>query len=390
MSATPERKVQVLAIGADASIADEVGAVLQEERNTLRFANGLAEGMDAVRRRVPELVLVELGDDAKALREFANELRALASDCVLIGLRSGSHREDEAPGAVLVEALRARFDDVVRRPLSSAELRPWLTRAASRSRDSRGREGVAVAFHSTKGGVGKSTLAVNVACALAAGRPDRVLLIDASIQLGVCAAALDLEPLATLADAARERQRLDDTMLRQLASRHHTGLRVLAAPRDAVEAAEVDEEALGRVLGAARRAFDFVLIDTLPIVDGISLTILEACERAYLVNQGTVPDVIGAARLLAVLDGVGLGAERRAIVLNRNTPRFAGSLSAAQVEDRLGCAIDHEVPWERRVFTGLNLGEPFALRASRRFGWGRAIAGIAADIERLATRRGDA
>ena len=192
------------------------------------------------------------------------------------------------------------------------------------------------------------------------------------------------------ADAAQERHRLDDTMLRQFAPPHHTGLRLLAAPRDAVEAAEVGEEALSRVLGAARRAFDFVIVDTLPIVDGLSLTILETSERVYLVNQGTVPDVVGAARLLAVLDGVGIGASRRSIVLNRNTPRFAGSLSAAQVADRLGCAIDHEVPWERRVFTGLNLGEPFVLRASRRFGWGGAIGRIAGEIEALAARRGEA
>lgn len=376
------RTLQVLAVGTDEDLGDEVGAALTDARGALRFEHGFAAAAAALRRREVDLVLVDLGPDAKALRAFAAELRALAPDAVVLGLRPGGERDLD--DAVLVEALRARFDDVVRRPVSSAELQPWIHRALHRGRDAREREGVLVVFHSTKGGVGKSTLAVNTACMLAERHPDAVLLLDVSVQLGTCAAALDLEPGATLADAALERERLDATMLRQLAAPHRTGLRLLAAPRDAVEAAEVDEESLARVLAVARRSFAFVVADTLPVVDGLSLTLLENAQLAYLVNQGTVPDVIGAARLLGVLDGVGIEAARRRVVLNRNTPRFAGSLSVAQVADRLGCAVDHEVPWDRRVYTGTNLGEPLALRARRRFGWGAAIARIVAEIEALA------
>jgi Flp pilus assembly CpaE family ATPase len=68
-----------------------------------------------------------------------------------------------------------------------------------------------VAFESNKGGVGKSTLAVNIACGLAERHPDRVLLVDASFQMGACASMLDLQPPTSMADAHRERQRLDTT-----------------------------------------------------------------------------------------------------------------------------------------------------------------------------------
>lgn len=380
-----EPTLQVLAIGDDGMLPDEVAAALGERRAALRHAADFRSAADAVRRREPDLVVSELGGDAKALRDFASLLRALAPGAIVLGLRpAGAVDLDDA---VLVEALRARFDDVLRRPLSSAELRPWLDRAARSGRDARRRDAVLVAFHSTKGGVGKSTLSVNVACLLGERHPDRVLLVDASVQLGTCAAALDLEPAATLADAARERERLDATLLRELSVPHASGLRLLAAPRDPIDASEIDEEALARVLGTARRSFAFVVVDTLPIVDGLSLTVLEQADRVYLVNQGTVPDVIGAARLLALLDGIGVGAERRRIVLNRNVPRFAGALGAGQVGERLGAPIDHEIPFERRVFTGLNLGEPFALRARRRFRWGAAIARIAANVEQLAAER---
>jgi pilus assembly protein CpaE len=387
------RTLQVLAIGPDPQLREEVEAALGgagDARVLLRHVADFAEGVEAARARAPDLVLAELGSDGKRLRDFAEALRTLLPDVALIGLRPSAREEEADDGAVLVEALRARFEDVVPRPVSSTELRPWLAAAAARTGASTRREGLLIAFHSTKGGVGKSTLSVNVACALARLHPERVLLVDATLQLGVCASALDLAPRVTLADAARERQRLDPTLLRELAEPHPSGLRLLAAPRDPMEAADVDEESFARVLGVARRSFDRVIVDTLPVVDGLSLTALDLASRVYLVNQGTVPDVIGAARLLETLDRLGIDGERRRIVLNRNLARFPGALGAAEVAGRLEQPIAHEIPYDRRVLTGLNLGEPYVLRARVRWGlggWARAIAGLVAEIESLAVQR---
>ena len=74
-------------------------------------------------------------------------------------------------------------------------------------------------FLSNKGGVGKSTLAVNVATALALKHPDDVLLIDTSLQIGSCAMLLDIKPTTSIVDAVRERDRLDETLLRHLTLR---------------------------------------------------------------------------------------------------------------------------------------------------------------------------
>ncbi len=382
-SEAQERSLQVLVIGADPLLLDEIDDALAGAtamRAALRSAPDHDAGLELARGRAPDLVFVELGKDPRALRGLAKRLRALAPQALLAGVQRAGEAGDDA---IWIEALRARFEDVVQRPASSGQLRPLVERVVDSWRGGSQDEGVVIAFHSTKGGVGKSSLSVNTACGLALRHPGRVLIIDASLQLGVCSVALDLDAVATIADCARERDRLDETLLRQLAPAHECGVHVLAAPRDAVEAAEVDEEAIARIVTLARRAFDFVVVDTLPIVDGVLLTILDLSDRVYLVNQGTVPDVIGAARLLQVLDEMGFGPERRRIVLNRNTPRFPGSLSAAEVAERVGQSVDHEVPYEKRVFTGLNLGEPHVLRARRRFGWGRALDVLVDEVEAL-------
>ena len=139
--------------------------------------------------------------------------------------------------------------DFLRRPLSTTELRAVLDRLFSRQAGAAApaAQGRVAAFVSNKGGVGKSTLSVNVACGLALRHPDEVLLIDTSLQVGTCAMLLDLKPTTSIVDAIRERDRLDETLLRHLTLRHGSGLRLLAAPVDALEGAEVDDEAISRI-----------------------------------------------------------------------------------------------------------------------------------------------
>ena len=379
----PLRTLQVLVVGDDPRLEDELREAFEastDARVTLQGCVDYPEAERAARARCPDLVCVQLDGSATELQHFVASLRSLSPEMPFLGARQPAAAHGESSD-ILIEAVRAGFLDVIDRPLSSTDLRRLLPRIAA-SAQSQQSQGRVVVFHSTKGGVGKSTLSVNVACGLAQAAPDRVLLIDASLQLGVCAAALDLEGKSTLADAAREMDRLDETLLRQLAEPHPSGLRVLAAPRGPVDAADVDEEALARIVSIARRAFDTVVIDTLPIVDGAMLTLLDFADRLYLVNQGTVPDVIGAAQLLETLDELGIGADRRTIVLNRNMPRFAGELSAAEVGERLGQAVDHEIPHDKRVLTALNVGEPLVLKSRGRFGWGRALRGVIDDVQR--------
>src|SRR5205814_4235718 len=110
------------------------------------------------------------------------------------------------------------------RPLSATELRAVLDRLFSRlPGTAAGVQGRVAAFLSNKGGVGKSVLAVNVACALALRHPDEVLLIDTSLQLGACALMLDLKPTTSIVDAVRERDRLDTTLLRHLTLNQGSG-----------------------------------------------------------------------------------------------------------------------------------------------------------------------
>jgi pilus assembly protein CpaE len=227
--------------------------------------------------------------------------------------------------------------------------------------------------------VGKSTIAVNVACGLAKRYPEKVLLIDASLQMGVCASMLDLTPVATMTDAFHERDRLDETLLRQLATPHPRGLHLLAAPADAIEAAYIDDEIMARIVTLARRTYDYVVVDSFPMLDRVMMAVLDLSDQAYIVLESIVPTLLGGAKLLKLLDELGVSSERVRVVLNRYM-NFAGNLKPSDVVRLLGRPVDHVIPYRKGVVISANLGRPYVLQASRFFGFGRAVTRIIDEV----------
>jgi pilus assembly protein CpaE len=345
------------------------------------------QAVEAARSRQPQVTLVEMTPDLRRLKLLVEELRAAAPEtAVVAAFRPDALPPDVPESLVLIEALRLGVRDFVRRPVSSDELTGLLDRVAAPREELPSRRGKVITFISNKGGVGKSTLALNTACGLAQRLPGRVLLVDASLQMGVCAALLDIEPPATLTEAVRQRDRLDERLLRELAIVHSSGLHLLAAPHNAVEAAEVTEEAMTQVLALARRCYDFVVVDTFPLLDGVVMSILDQADRVYLVLENVVPTLLGGVKLLAVLDRLGLPRERLQIVLNRYTAR-GGNLRATDVADRLDRDVDFVVPHDRRIVMAANLGEPFLLRRALFSGAAREMRRLADDVSHLANGR---
>ena len=339
----------VVVLCTDTRLREEMESALgslSQYRATGYFAANLHEAIKAVRNRRPRLVVVEIGGDLADVKSLADELSASRA-------RTRRWRALFCRKFIPLRERRAhcswrRFEPASKTfcggPLSSTELGDLLGRVL-KSGGTRGGAvpGKIVTFVSNKGGVGKSTLAVNAACGLALRHPERVLLIDLSIQMGVCASMLDLRPPATVTDAVRQRDRLDETLLRQVATVHSSGLHLLAAPSGAVEAAEIDDEFVIRLLTLARRAYDFVVVDTFPMIDRVMLAVLDLSDRAYVVVENVVPTLLGAIKFVELLDGLGVDRSRQRVVLNRFTS-LPGSLPAADVAQRLGREVDFVLP----------------------------------------------
>jgi pilus assembly protein CpaE len=381
--------LRVLIVGGDRSLDDEFRIALAgipDRQGVLYFADTYHDAVDTARRRQPNVVLIEIDREAGEIAGLTKDLLDLVPGTVVAGAFKPDRLEQgQSEGATLIELLRSQVRDFIRRPLSTTELRAVLDRLLLRpTGPSSLDQGRVATFLSNKGGVGKSALAVNVACGLALRHPDEVLLIDASLQLGTCAFMLDLKPTTSIVDAIRERDRLDKTLLRHLSLRHPSGLRLLAAPADALEGADVDDEAIARLVNLGRRSFKYVIVDTFPSLDGVLMTILDLTDVAFVVVQGTATAVAGIARLLPVLDGLGVPSSRQRLVLNYNYRPFLGDLRPADIGDRLQRTIDYVVPYDQRVLVSMNTGSPQILHAKRWHRFGRTINRLIDDLDELA------
>lgn len=382
--------INILVVSPDPRFCAELEsaiASLDDLHPVVHRAGDFRRAVESARSRRPQIALVEMGTDVRPLRALAEEIAVVSPETgVAAVFRPDGFGPEVSESAMLIEAIRAGVKDFLRRPVSGSELGELLRRMRRSVAKSNERLGKIVAFVSNKGGVGKSTLAVNVACGLATRHPGRVLLIDASLQMGVCASLLNLTPNTSLTDVAQESDRLDETLIRQLATPHSSGLHLLAAPAGAVEAADIDDEVLARVLTLARHTYDFVLVDTFPMLDRAVVSVLDLSDCAYVVMENVVPTLLGGVKYVEVLEGLGVAKERQRIVLNRYT-RLPGSVQASDVANRLGRTVDYVIPFDNRVVVAANTGEPFVLRASRLFGRGRRLRHMVDDIEAMGNQR---
>ncbi len=362
-------------------------ASLDELHPVIHHAGDIRQAIEAARSRRPQIALVEMGTDVRPLQAFAEESAVVSPETIVAAVfRPDAFEPDVPESTIIIQAIRAGVKDFLRRPVSSSELAELLRRIQRSPVRETGRVGSIISFISNKGGVGKSTIAVNAACGLALRHPERVLLVDASLQMGVCASLLDLTPATSLTDVVRETERLDETLIRQLAIPHSSGLHLLAAPADAVEAADIDDEVLSRILTLARRTYDFVLVDTFPMLDRAIVAVLDLSDRAYVVLENVVPTLLGAVKLVQVLRGLGLPKERQRIVLNRYTT-LPGCVKPADVANRLGHDVDHVIPFDKGIVVAANTGEPYVLRPSRFFGCGRHLRRLVDDIDAMGAAR---
>jgi pilus assembly protein CpaE len=209
-----------------------------------------------------------------------------------------------------------------------------------------------------------------------AGNAPQALQCDASLQFGNATAHLGLAADRDVIDLLRD---LDaaTTLTPYLIHHAETGLNVLAPPREPSEAERLAPEDLSRALVALRRRFETLVVDLPAQIDLMSLAALDLADRIWVVTEAVAPSVVSTARLLGLLDEVGLG-ERVRVVVNQYSS-YEGNLSEGIVAQRLGRPVDRVVPYDRAVVVAANRGTPFIL-AQKRGAFAEAIGELAGEF----------
>jgi pilus assembly protein CpaE len=218
--------------------------------------------------------------------------------------------------------------------------------------------GVVIAFAHGKGGVGATTLAANVAAALAADGKS-VVLIDLNLQFGTAAMFFDLRPRATIVEFARgDVTRITEEDFAQYLADHKSGVRILAAPPSPEEAELVSVGAVQQAIDLARGGRDAVVLDLAARLDEVTLAALDVTDIVCVVSAPHLAALRSTSDTLAMLTRIGISEERILVALVRNT---AKGIDDAGVAKFLKRKADIVVPFAEKADAAADLGVPYIL-----------------------------
>ncbi|MFF1382471.1 CpaE family protein [Arthrobacter sp. NPDC058288] len=223
--------------------------------------------------------------------------------------------------------------------------------------------GRVIAVMSPKGGVGKTTIATNLAVGLGKTAPMSVVIVDLDLQFGDVASGLLLKPEFTITDAVMGAASQDSMVLKTYLTVHPAGIYALCAPSTPIEMDQISAANVSHLLEQLRQEFRYVVVDTAPGLGEHVLATLEQATDAVWICGMDVPSIRGMRTGFHILDELNLVPEQRHIVLNM-ADRRAG-LSLKDVEATIGAPVDVVLPRSRTLPFSTNKGVPVLQDSSR-------------------------
>ncbi|WP_051277059.1 P-loop NTPase [Marmoricola sp. URHB0036] len=220
------------------------------------------------------------------------------------------------------------------------------------------RQGQVFMVFSPKGGVGKTTMAVNLSVALARTGVE-VCVVDLDLAFGDVAITMQLIPEHTITEAAVSEDDMDFSLLQKLLTRHESGLTILAAPTHPEGRDLITASLARRVVQTLRRHFDYVVIDTPPGFDDQVLGAFDETDECIIVATLDVPTIKNTKVAIETLDLLNLVPGNRHLVLNRADEEVG--LNQGNVEDILGIKVAVALPSSPAVASATNHGQPIVL-----------------------------
>ncbi|WGL53811.1 AAA family ATPase [Nocardioides sp. BP30] len=221
-------------------------------------------------------------------------------------------------------------------------------------------EGKVLTVWSPKGGVGKTTMAVNLGLALAEKGARRVCVVDLDLAFGDVAITMQLFPTHSIEHAVGSEDAIDTELLEGLLTRHHDAMMVLAAPSHPDVRDRISATLVSQVIRTLKQTFDYVVVDTAPAFDEQTLTALDETDDIVVVATLDVPTLKNVKVALETLDMLDIASDHRHLLLNRADDEVG--ISADRVEGILGMRPRARVASSIEIAAATNAGKPIVLR----------------------------
>ena len=347
-------------VSHDEEFKRQVSRLLRAGGVPVAIVEGRVEGS------APDVFVVDIRADASSGMAAIERLRAGHSNVAIFAIAAS------AEPSLILQAMRAGANEFFPwtpggQTQASREMEESFHGAVRRTSARREAAGAGSrqpslthVFLGAKGGAGTTTVAVNCAVELARLTKRPTVIVDLKQCLGEVALFLGVRPRFTVLDAIENLHRLDKDFLKELVSKHKSGLDILAASEQFDRPSGQDSPAIEELLRVLGRMYEYIVIDVGNMITACTVSALYSAETVFLITNPDVPSIRNAQRLVDRVRQLGAGSERVKILLNRVSDQHL--IAPKQIETALGYGIHQMFTSDyRTVSTALNSGVPLAL-----------------------------
>ena len=316
---------------------------------------------DVVDQTHPDIGFVALDSDPEKGIALVEKLRESSPDCCILVSSSSTD------GSLILRAMRAGVKEFLTHPIQIEDLLAALERVGRHKfgGDQRSRSCSTIAVVGATGGVGQTSIAVNLGCALAQDPSNSVALVDLDLSLGDCDVFLDTIPEYSLVDVSQNVSRLDFNLLKRSLTKHSTGLYLLPRPVELEDIGMIRADDLERIMGLLKATFTHLILDCSKSFTACDFVALDTADHVLLVTQLDLPCLRNVVRLMMSFGKREGLKEKTKVVVNR-IGLDSGNISMKKAQETIGADVFWQLPNEYRTMAEVrNNGIPLVQHAPR-------------------------
>lgn len=331
-------KLSVVLVDADKSVRKTLKDLLDRQGNVevAGMAKRPDEALQVIKTSKPHVLILELPKDSGKTLKWVEQTK-LQFPGTSIFVSSADKNPD-----LVISAMRAGVQEFLSRPIDSDELKKAIDKVLKTKEQMKARapaRGRVISVFSKKGGLGVTTLAVNLGLALSRVAENKAALIDLDLQLGDVTSFLNLSAEYNILDVLDEDGGVDAVKLQSCMTRHESGVFVLSEPKNPVDSDNVSSSQINQILRHLRSTFSYVVVDTPHTFDSKSLETFELSDHIIVVVVPNVSSIRAAKRTLGVFKQLGFLRDKVKVVANR-----VGKKDSVKVDD-IEKTLNYPVSW---------------------------------------------
>lgn len=303
--------------------------------NEVKLYDDFTRGYEDIKQSENPIVILDISEDFAGLDEIAGKLKLVTSKIIITSVNYSTN--------TIIKALRLGAKEFLPKPVLREDLVRVLSMLASISPENEVSQSKIITVYSNKGGIGKTTIAVNLAAELAKVTKDKVALVDLNLQLGDISTFLNLNPPFDVNYVIRRLiDKEENILIKGFEKYKDLSLYVLSDPSYIEQSESITTQQITTLFSALKKVFPYIVVDMSSNIDPISLKILDSSDWIMFTTIVNIPAIRNAQRCLNLFRSRKYPSNKVKIVINRYMEN--DEIKIEDIENTLGESVYWKIP----------------------------------------------